>query len=438
MATECSQHAVLRFIEERGGRVKNGDLADYFRAAIPQEPALKQEAREAFKRHVDTVAYVKEENGEKYVCLRKRFWGCPRSAGGERADTDDPAPAARARTLSSGYGTADAGGAETHPHISEEGVNGGTPAELRAHMENSDSNRSAEQRPKAAEQPEERAAATGGEERDGPESPGWVGSSPAEQQRDSGESPGRCRECPRADSDYEAAAVTLEPLEHAWMMSASDGHWESLRPLLDTEPALVARKDFVTGFTCLHWAAKLGKHELIVLLVRFAREHRVSVNVNARSSAGYTPLHLAAIHNHLEVVKLLVGALDADVEARDYYGRKACQYLKSDVAQNILEIAGACAEAEGACAGEAEGEAGRWRLSRVLQSSFRPLRIQNQDCSDEDSVAKQKPLRRKSSFTKMKPRVRLRAQIVHSTSLMDRFEKEESPKLSRPKSNLFG
>ncbi|XP_056315252.1 sosondowah ankyrin repeat domain family Cb [Danio aesculapii] len=439
MATECSQHAVLCFIKERGGRVKNGDLADYFRATSPQEPALKQEAREAFKRHVDTVAYVKEENGEKYVCLRKRFRACPRSSRGERANTDDPA---RAQTPASGYGTADAGGAETHPHISDEGVNGRTEAELRAHMENSDSSRSAEHRPKAAEQPEERAAGTGKEERDGPKSPGQVSSSPAVQQRDSGEPPGRCKECPRADSDYEAAAVTLEPLEHAWMMSASDGHWESLRPLLHTEPALVARKDFVTGFTCLHWAAKLGKHELIVLLVRFAREHRVTVNVNARSSAGYTPLHLAAMHNHLEVVKLLIGALDADVEARDYYGRKACQYLKSDVAQNILEIAGACAEAAGAGEAEAEGEGevGRWRLSRVLQSSFRPLRIQNQnqDCSDEDSVAKQKPLRRKSSFTKMKPRVRLRAQIVHSTSLMDRFEKEESPKLSRPKSNLFG
>lgn len=417
--------------------MKNGDLADYFRATIPKDPALKQEAKEAFKRHVDAVAYVKEENGEKYVCLRKRFWRCPRRAGGELAGTDDPAPAARARTPGSGYGTADAGGAETHPHISDEGVNGRTEAELRAHMGNSDGSRSAEHRPKAAEQPEERAAGTREEECGGPESPRRVSSCPTEQQRDSGEPPDRCKECPRAESDYEAAAVTLEPLEHAWMMSASDGNWESLRPLLDTEPALVARKDFVTGFTCLHWAAKLGKHELIVLLVRFAREHRVSVNVNARSSAGYTPLHLAAMHNHLEVVKLLVGALDADVEARDYYGRRACQYLKSDVAQNILEIAGACAEAEGEGAG-ACAEAGRWRLSRVLQSSFRPLKIQNQDCSDEESVAKQKPLRRKSSFTKMKPRVRLRAQIVHSTSLMDRFEKEESPKLSRPKSNLFG
>ncbi len=221
----------------------------------------------------------------------------------------------------------------------------------------------------------------------------------------------RCRDCD---------AATLAPLEHAWMICASDGHWEVLQRLLLADHSLLTRRDFVTGFTCLHWAAKLGKHELIAMLVTFAEERQVAVNVNARSSAGYTPLHLAAMHSHLEVVKLLVGAFDADVEARDYSGRKACQYLKRDIAQDILDITSACVESD----------ATRRRLSRVTQSSFRP----QEDRTKHASLI----------FIRLKPRlskIRMRSQIVHSTSLLDRFEKhttEESTNLLRTKSDLFG
>ncbi|XP_069397358.1 LOW QUALITY PROTEIN: ankyrin repeat domain-containing protein SOWAHC [Delphinus delphis] len=52
-----------------------------------------------------------------------------------------------------------------------------------------------------------------------------------------------------------AGALTLDPLEHAWMLSAADGRWDSLEGLLACEPGLLAKRDFITGFTCLHWAA---------------------------------------------------------------------------------------------------------------------------------------------------------------------------------------
>ncbi|XP_016364963.1 sosondowah ankyrin repeat domain family Cb isoform X3 [Sinocyclocheilus rhinocerous] len=519
MATECNQEAVLHFIKERGGRVKTVDLTDHFRATIPKDPALKSVAKEALKRYVDSVSYVKEENGEKYVCLKKK---CRKSTGSiEKSDRNSPADDRKSRGENvvetrtrvsseasesrsggkeamlpgSGDATAKAGGAQTQPGISvrfPERVNSRTESEL---MGNSSMKinqpQAADKGPRpeisvrdsdgtvcnpaclqrnethAGEVKDESQEEAGKENRpqrvrlrqsntlteDQPDSvsdtpknsrkhlvEALMNSSP--QVRRSVYLSGRCKDGPRGDSDYEAAAVTLEPLEHEWMLCASDGDWDSLHRLLARDPSLLTRKDFVTGFTCLHWAAKLGKHELIVMLVNFAKAHQVAVNVNARSSAGYTPLHLAATHNHLEVVKLLVGAFDADVEARDYSGRKACQYLKSDIAQNILDIAGACVQSDADSVDA--GDASRWRLSRVIQSNFRPLKTQNSSEEDGSGLIKQKSLRRKSSFTKMKPslsKIRMRSQIVHSTSLLDRFEKdttEESPNLLRPKSNLFG
>lgn len=102
-------------------------------------------------------------------------------------------------------------------------------------------------------------------------------------------------------TDEDCASVTLDPLEHEWMLCASDGLWESLQSLLTVEPSLVAKRDFVTGFTCLHWAAKQGKAELLSQLLAFAKENAIPVNVNVRSGAGYTPLHLAAMHGHTQV-----------------------------------------------------------------------------------------------------------------------------------------
>ncbi|KAL7825984.1 hypothetical protein SRHO_G00337220 [Serrasalmus rhombeus] len=199
-------------------------------------------------------------------------------------------------------------------------------------------------------------------------------------------------------ADYENSTVALEPLEHEWMMCASDGEWESLRRLLAAEPGLVCKKDFVTGFTCLHWAAKLGKAELLVLLVSFATQHDVLVDVNVRSGAGYTPLHLAAMHNHMEVVKLLIGAYDADVEVRDYSGKKASQ------------------------------------------ANLRPLKLLHHSTSEDDvstagrgmqGLTREKVLRRKTSLRGLRPRlskIRTRTQIVHSTSLSGHFESERQEK----------
>ncbi|KAM3585044.1 uncharacterized protein V6R79_006006 [Siganus canaliculatus] len=248
--------------------------------------------------------------------------------------------------------------------------------------------------------------------------------------------------------DDDRASVTLDPLEHEWMMCASDGEWGSLHRLLSLEPSLILRKDFVTGFTCLHWAAKHGKPELLALIVNFAKQHGVPVSIDVRSNTGYTPLHIAAMHNHMEVVKLLVGAYNADVEVRDYSGRKACQYLTDNVSVDIRDIIGAYERSDPESKDQRDG--GRWRFSKVLtKPNLKPLRLLTpNDCDsiDGDVRLREKPVRRKSSFSRMKPkleRLRVRtSQIVHSTSFRDWEDLEKRSERgsfkSRPKTHFFG
>lgn len=261
----------------------------------------------------------------------------------------------------------------------------------------------------------------------------------------------------RSDSDTasmlsgleeDRTSVTLDPLEHEWMLCASDGEWGSLFPLLATEPSLLLRKDFITGFTCLHWAAKHGKPELIAMIINFAKQHNIPISVDARSNTGYTPLHVAAMHNHMEVVKLLVGAYGADVEIRDYSGRKACQYLTDSVSVDIRDIIGEY-DSRSEPENSQRSDGARWRFSKVLQTNLKPLRLlQPEDCDSvdgEERPSREKPLRRKSSFSRMKPklqRLRVRtSQILHSTSFRDQEELESSTRASfrnRPKTHFFG
>ncbi|KAM7178839.1 ankyrin repeat domain-containing protein SOWAHC [Macrochelys suwanniensis] len=253
------------------------------------------------------------------------------------------------------------------------------------------------------------------------------------------------------------SSVALDPLEHAWMLSAADGRWESLEGLLSCEPGLLSKRDFITGFTCLHWAAKHGRQELLAMLVNFAHKQRLPININARTSGGYTALHLAAMHGHLEVVKLLVGAYDADVDVRDYSGRKASNYLSQSTTEEMRSLVGGLQEEGEGAVGNGSG---RWRLSKVLPSNLIAYKLSHhhhqgqgeETESSEGAVAlgKGKEMSRKASNSgRMKPRlnkIRFRTQIIHTTPSFRGGEEEEeqgekplktSFKL-RPKSNVFG
>lgn len=487
---ELGQETVVRFLAERGGRARHEELREHFRGWLsPPEPERRAAARQRFKELVNAVATVRQEpdTGAKYVCLRRRY--CVPGAAGAvspeaaaaaaegSAERPSPPPSPRADAEREAAAGGDAGGrAEPEGRRGEatrpsQAAGGGQRKGSRRGPAAGHGGGGGEEAVIATEEAAEGSGGAAGGRRSLRETA--RGGSP---QLKRGVPPGGGRgRGGGGDSDSASVAsssaeeegsttgsVALDPLEHAWMLSASDGRWETLEGLLSCEPALFCKKDFITGFTALHWAAKHGRQELLATLVNFAQRHQLPVDINARTSGGHTALHIAAMHGHTEVVKLLVGAYDADVDIRDYSGRKAAQYLHQGTSGDMRSLVGALDEEE-----EEEEEATgngsvRWRLSKVLPSNLMSYRLshhhhhhhstgeENEGADGAAVPGKVKEMARKASGSgRMKPRlnkIRFRTQIIHNTpSFRGDTEEDEHEEKSlktsfklRPKSNIFG
>lgn len=141
-------------------------------------------------------------------------------------------------------------------------------------------------------------------------------------------------------SSEQDSSWALYPMEHAWMLSAVEGNYETIREFISAEPHLLTRKDFISGYSVLHWLAKRGQDETLLKLLRHAESAGIPVNVNVRGSGGLTPLHVASMHRQYTVIKMLVGAFSANVDAMDYNGKRAWQYLKGDAPLEMKELLG--------------------------------------------------------------------------------------------------
>lgn len=123
---------------------------------------------------------------------------------------------------------------------------------------------------------------------------------------------------------------TMEnPAERAWLMLSSSCDCQSLATLMDQNPHLPAKRDFATGFTALHWGAKLGRKDLVRLIAD------TGIDINYKTHGGQTALHLAAMHGYDDIIRMLLNDYSADVHARDYAGRKAKDFVKDTVSPDL-------------------------------------------------------------------------------------------------------
>ncbi|XP_040915543.1 uncharacterized protein LOC121195897 [Toxotes jaculatrix] len=147
------------------------------------------------------------------------------------------------------------------------------------------------------------------------------------------------------ESHSKQSLVPLESREHAWLVNGAAGDWPKIYSLFRDDSSLLNKRDFISGFTVLHWIAKHGDHRVLNTLWYGVEKAGLMFDINARSTCGYTPLHIAAMHGNKNIIRLLVKKFCADVKLRDTAGKKPWQYLSRDAPPDIFQLLGAPARA---------------------------------------------------------------------------------------------
>ncbi|XP_041049811.1 ankyrin repeat domain-containing protein SOWAHA [Carcharodon carcharias] len=134
--------------------------------------------------------------------------------------------------------------------------------------------------------------------------------------------------------------VPLDPIEHEWIVKTALGHWTQVSGLLLKDSYLAEKKDFMSGFTVIHWAAKSGNSEIMCWIIDTAEGHGIKMDINSKAYGGYTPLHIAAIHGRENIIVELVQNYGARTTLRDYSGKRPYHYLNKDNSVKVRQLLG--------------------------------------------------------------------------------------------------
>uniref|UniRef100_A0A669DM91 Sosondowah ankyrin repeat domain family member A n=2 Tax=Oreochromis TaxID=8139 RepID=A0A669DM91_ORENI len=308
-----------------GGRVKKSDLVDKFRGSVDTADSEERERnREIFKTFVNNVAFVKEIDGERYVVLRKTYQHLlesPKIHVEKPENEKIPLTGEQQRPPAQAGSSEDQGGVQsavTEPDQEEASESSDHPTELLSPIQ------MALQRSKFASVRLKRMPSA---ERGG--------STSSPQLR-------RAAKSTKASEEHKdtriPSVVPLEHSEHQWLVNCAAGHWTQVYGLLLRDNQLAEKKDFMSGFTALHWAAKTGESDMLVKIIETARQGGVHIDINAKTHGGYTPLHIAALHDNHYIIGILVKEYEANISIRDNYGKKAYHYLSKDISESVREM----------------------------------------------------------------------------------------------------
>lgn len=386
-----TQESILSFLLERGGKVKNSELLHHFRSRIScGDPAEKQHNRDLFKKLVNSVAVVKQVDEVKFVVVKKRYQDFVKEAA------HDGSPTRIEESFCTGFPFISPQRAEPEKVLFSDLENNNN---ISHPLNPNDAFCCTPKRSPAGSPPDRRPlprgngadttsvkvlnlsgdqvktsgavfavvavkspprsfspAAQGGSQvqldktrLDKPAVPAF--NCPAYRkgaQRDSKcWTQGTCsvpqiqppNKTLRQGEDSKCSeCVPLEPLAHEWLVKCAAGLWGQICTLMERDARLVLKKDFMSGFTVLHWAAKDGSCEMMQKILDSSRKAGAYANVNSKAHGGYTPLHIAAIHGHADMMVLLVQRYGASVGERDNYGKKAFHYLGRGVPDEVRAL----------------------------------------------------------------------------------------------------
>ena len=136
-----------------------------------------------------------------------------------------------------------------------------------------------------------------------------------------------------SEEDYSTTATSVGVEESRWLVACHKGELKQMQSLLENSPQLLDHRDFVYGYTALHWAAKLGRRDMVEL-VHFRHSNDSKEYLEMKSFGGYTALHIASISGKEGVIVRLL-ELGADIHARDHGGRKAKDMVKNTISANV-------------------------------------------------------------------------------------------------------